>query len=77
MDIVNFLPMLPWEGPPLPRFLNIRWPSLQGGQQGLALPSLPFLGGLESSYDNEEIWEWQDYKGRQRRITVTRHAKVR
>jgi len=26
MDFSLFLPMLPWEGPPLPRFLGLSWP---------------------------------------------------
>lgn len=28
MEILNLLPMLPWEGPPLPRFLGLTWSSL-------------------------------------------------
>ena len=38
-NIISLLPMPPWQGPPLPRFLNIRWPWLQSG--GSFLPSLP------------------------------------
>lgn len=27
-ELLNLLPMLPWEGPPLPKFLGITWVSL-------------------------------------------------
>jgi len=27
-ELLNLLPMLPWEGPPLPKFLGITWSSL-------------------------------------------------
>jgi hypothetical protein len=33
MNIADFLPCFPWEGPPLPRFLGIFWPWLQGTEQ--------------------------------------------
>jgi hypothetical protein len=33
MNIADLLPCFPWEGPPLPRFLGIFWPWLQGTEQ--------------------------------------------
>lgn len=41
MTIADLLPMLPWEGPPLPKFLGIIWPWLRAGERGLPLLSLP------------------------------------
>ena len=38
-NITSLLPQPPWLGPPLPRFLGIVWPWLQGG--GSFLPGLP------------------------------------
>ncbi len=68
MGIIDWLPMSPLMGPPLPRFLGVMWPWLDAS----ALPTS--LSG-ESHYDNEEQWRWTDYTGRERVITVTRHAK--
>jgi len=79
-SIADFLPQPPWLGPPLPRCLGLTWPWLQGGEQGLALPSLPslpFLSSMETSYENLEEWSWVDWKGRERKITVTRKARTR
>lgn len=76
MGIADLLPQPPWLGPPLPACLGITWPWL-GESSALSLPALPFLGNLESSYENEEEWNWIDWKGRERKITVTRKAKVR
>ncbi len=65
--------MLPWEGPPLPRFLGIFWPRLGGGEQEfLPLPaSTPiYLTDVEEQtekalvpsprvlYENTEEIEW-------------------
>lgn len=87
-NIADFLPMLPWEGPPLPRFLGISWPWLQRGQS-FSLPMLPapkkYISSIEevksnpaplASYSNEESWdiEWTD-DGLPRKITVSRHAR--
>jgi len=75
-NIFDLLPPPPWIGPPLPKFLGISWPWLQGTESFLPeLPSLPFMSSPETSYENEEIWEWKDYRGRDRKITVTRHAR--
>jgi len=30
-DLYGLLPMYPWEGPPLPRFLGVTWASLTSG----------------------------------------------
>jgi len=37
IKIEDWAPMLPNQGPPLPRFLNIRWPWLQSAEEGLPL----------------------------------------
>lgn len=76
-NIFDLLPAFPWEGPPLPRFLQIFWASLFENLRAPQLPTLPFTSDIETSYLNEEIWEWTDYRGRDRKITVTRNAKVR
>ena len=85
MDLFDLLPMPPWEGPPFPRFMGVRWPWVQQSEKSseerqFFLPPLPKLPGplsMGSTYDNEETWEWEDYKGRQRKITVHRHAQER
>ncbi len=46
MALADWLPMFPWEGPPLPRFLGIYWPRLQSGEAGLSLLPMP----KETSY---------------------------
>lgn len=47
-------------------------------QQSLSLPPSPFqfIKGPEATYENEETIEWEDWKGRKRKITVHRKAKV-
>lgn len=54
-NIADFLPMFPWEGPPLPRFLGIVWPWLQSG--GGFPPSLPhsFVSNVETSYESKGV----------------------
>lgn len=52
-NIADFLPPPPWEGPPLPRFLQIFWPWLQGGDEGLSLPPLPNMRNFISSPETE------------------------
>ncbi len=38
--LADWLPMFPWEGPPLPRFLGIYWPWQEGAEEGfLSLPT--------------------------------------
>jgi len=73
-SIADLLPQPPWLGPPLPRFLGIIWPWQQGGG---FLPSLPqpFVNNIETSYENEEIIEWVDWRGRERKVRITRKAK--
>ena len=84
MGIMDFLPCPPWEGPPFPRFMGIRWPWIE--QQAVASKerqSLSLLRNLQlppgpfsaSTYDNEETWEFVDWRGRDRKITVKRHAR--
>ena len=76
-SIVDLLPMPPNMGPPLPRFLGIVWPWLQSG--GGFLPSLPqpFVSNVEASYENEELIEWVDWRGRERNVKITRKATRR
>lgn len=76
-SIVDLLPMPPNMGPPLPRFLRIVWPWLQS--EGGFLPSLPqpFVSNVEASYENEELIEWLDWRGRERKVKITRKATRR
>ncbi len=41
MGLADWLPQDPTLGPPLPRFLGIYWPWLQGGEAGLPLLPMP------------------------------------
>lgn len=41
MPLSDLLPMPPNMGPPLPKFLNILWPWVQGGEAGLHLLPMP------------------------------------
>lgn len=83
MNLADLLPAFPWEGPPLPRFLNIPWPWLQGGGEGLSLLPLPNLlsfpniDGAETIYENEELIEWTDWRGRERKARITRKVRRR
>lgn len=85
MTLTDWLPMPPWEGPPLPRFLGIYWPRLQGES---FLPALPkkYITGIEeeplgkelvpsATYANEESWEitWNE-DGLPEKIVVHRNA---
>jgi len=76
-NIADLLPQPPWLGPPLPQFLGILWPWTQSG--GGFLPSLPhpFVSNVETSYENEELIEWDDWRGRERKVKITRKAKRR
>lgn len=65
-NIFDLLPAFPWEGPPLPRFLQIFWAGLLGNfqlPQLTELPDLPSIG--VGSYQNEETWdiEWEERPG--------------
>ncbi len=87
MTLMDWLPLLPWEGPPLPRFLGIFWPRV-GGEQSLPLPTSTtrYITAVEektekalvpqASYTNEESWEieWSD-EGFPTKVTVHRNAK--
>lgn len=73
VNIADLLPMFPWEGPPLPRFLGIVWPFLQSGGGFLSSP----FTNVETSYENEELIEWVDWRGRERKVKITRKAKRR
>ncbi|GAI68113.1 unnamed protein product [marine sediment metagenome] len=83
MTLMDWLPLFPWEGPPLPRFLGICWP-----QKGAFLPALPsrrYITDIEeepgkelvpsATYANEESWDitWNE-DGLPEKIVVTRHA---
>lgn len=50
MSIFDWLPCLPWEGPPLPRFLGVSWPWTQ---QQASLPKLPSLKRYVSDITEE------------------------
>lgn len=87
-NIADFLPLFPWEGPPLPRFLRFFWPWLQGGQSSLpALSPRKYISSIGetaiapykaplATYENEEEWQisWNQ-DGLPETIKVTRHAK--
>lgn len=64
MNIADFLPMFPWEGPPLPRFLGILWPWTQeGSETALSLPTLDIMKPskeLTTSYENIERIDFPD-----------------
>jgi hypothetical protein len=78
MNIADLLPMPPQFGPPLPRFLGITWPWVTaGGETSLQLPNLPSLFSPETSYENEELIEWVDWRGRERSVRITRKARRR
>jgi len=66
----GLLPMLPWEGPPLPRFLGLFWPWTEsGGQDSAAETSAGVL------YQNsEEIEIVRDAEGYIQK--VIRHIRV-
>lgn len=89
INLAALLPMFPWEGPPLPRFLGLFWPSLNRAGQGLlSSPFKQYVTGVEetgrditpyqaplASYQNEESWEidWSE-DGLPTRIVVHREA---
>ena len=56
---------------------NLRSPQLPQLSELPGFPKEPFLTDIETSYENEEVWSWVDWKGREREITVSRKAKVR
>lgn len=82
--LADLLPMPPWQGPPLPRFLGILWPWLQGGEDELFLPmpkdyvssDIVTSNLAPGTYNNEETWdiEWDKETGLPTKITVHRHA---
>ncbi len=88
-NIADWLPMPPWEGPPLPRFLGIYWPQLQQPAGLLPVSRQRYITGVEeepgtelvpyqapsATYANEESWEitWNE-DGLPEKIVVTRHA---
>lgn len=85
MSLFDLLPLFPWEGPPLPRFLGIFWPGIQSTGQGLLsiqpknyikeTQIIPYEAPL-ASYQNEESWsiEWSP-EGMPTKITVHRQAQ--
>ncbi|MBA7694632.1 hypothetical protein ES703_103245 [subsurface metagenome] len=66
MTLIDWLPMPPWLGPPLPRFLGIYWPQPETFLP--ALPSRRYITDVEeepgkalvpsATYANEESWEF-------------------
>ncbi|MBA7555202.1 hypothetical protein ES705_47858 [subsurface metagenome] len=89
-SIADLLPMPPWLGPPLPRFLGIHWPQLQ--QPAGFLPTLPqkYISDIEermpgkeliphqppaATYANEESWDITwNEDGLPEKIVVHRNA---
>lgn len=80
MEIADLLPMLPWEGPPLPRFLGVVWPQLPGRESGLFLPT-PEASNIATpgTYNNEETWdiEWEERPGSSEDEVVYLPATIR
>lgn len=79
---ILFLPFILFEGfiGGIAQSLNIAPPpqfftQLSSGQGLLPPPPQEFIKGMETSYSNEETWEWEDWRGRNRSITVHRHAR--
>lgn len=52
MNLIDWLPLFPWEGPPLPRFLGIVWPWL--GQQSLNTSLTPPMKYITSAQEEVE-----------------------
>lgn len=85
MQLSDWLPRPPWEGPPLPRWMNQFWPWLQTATSP-SLSALPdfFKGSTEaaptSTYNNLEEIEFPDgfdpVTLMPRRIVIHRNAKV-
>ena len=86
-NIADFLPMFPWEGLPLPRFLGLSWSRLQGSSPS-SLPALSprdYISSIDepaiapykalATYQNEESWEidWNE-EGQPTKVVVKRHA---
>ncbi len=53
------------------------WPFMLLRQLAGQLPQAPFQEDEGATYSNEEVWEWTDWRGRERKITVSRHAQRR
>lgn len=68
-NLMDWLPLFPWEGPPVPRFTGLSWVKL--GMANSA-PALPMTAG---NYTNKEEWdvEWNE-DGMPVKITVHRDA---
>jgi len=85
MTLMDLLPMPPWEGPPLPRFLGICWPQPQQPAGLLPVSRQRYITDIEeepgkelvpsATYANEESWDitWNE-DGLPEKIVVTRHA---
>ena len=85
---MDWLPVFPWEGPPLPRFLGIYWPALQQPAGLLSTPPKSYITDIEepgkglvpyqapvATYANEESWDisWNQ-DGLPEKIVVHRNA---
>lgn len=76
--------MFPWEGPPLPRLLQITWVQLFGQRFPQLQQPTEFIKSIEdkvsqsplATYSNKEEWEveWDKESGLPNKITVRRHA---
>jgi len=89
MTLTDFLPMFPWEGPPLPRLLGIHWPRPQQPAGFLPASRQRYITDIEeqpgtelvpyhpsATYANEESWEitWSP-DGLPLKIEVHRNAR--
>ncbi len=84
MNLAEWAPIPPWEGPPLPRWTGARWPWLHETTASLSLPAF-FKGSAEpappsSTYDNAEEIEFPEgfdpVTFMPKRIVVHRKARV-
>lgn len=66
MTLIDWLPLFPWEGPPLPRFLGIFWPRLQGTEQS----SLPLLTSTPRYFTSVEDRASQPFVAEPKALTT-------
>lgn len=61
MNIWDWLPAFPWEGPPFPRFLNLTWPWAQSPSSMSPLAAPPQITPQSMpAYENREEIEFPD-----------------
>lgn len=91
MNIWDWLPAFPWEGPPFPRFLGFYWPWTQSSSSTSTSPLAGLFRGADSppqitaqstpAYENREEIEFPEGFDPDtlmpRKIVVKRKYKVR